>query len=620
MEKILTGVEGDKMLLLGNEAIVRGALEAGVDIAATYPGTPSSEIGNTLYRLAKDAGMYFEFSANEKVAVEVSGAAAAAGLRALCFMKHVGLNVASDAFMTLAYVGVKGGYVLVSADDPSCHSSQNEQDNRYYARLAGVPMLEPVNPQECKDMTRWAYELSEKVELPVMLRTTTRVNHVRGPVEFAGKTPLRGKGHLDRDIERWVTVPSVARKRHPILLKHLGEAQEMAEASPWNTVEEFGEEPKLGIVTSGIAYKYVKETVAKYGLSVKVLRLGFSYPIAEKKMAEFLKTVDNVVAVEEGEPILEGEAARVALAEGLQIKVYGKRTGHMPWPFEYSQDVVADGLSKLLDFQVVREPLKARDLELPSRPPTLCAGCPHRATYYACLKALKGRDTVFTTDIGCYTLGIQPPFNTADYLLCMGSSVGAAGGFSAATDQTIVGFVGDSTFFHASTAGLISSVYNGHKFVYCVVDNRTTAMTGHQPNPGMGVNGMGEPAPMLKIEDIARGIGATFVKTTEPYDLEATTKVFEEALEHDGIAVIVSKHPCALLEIKDKKRAGEFHVWQIDQETCRKCHACIRKFGCPAFFKDDDKTVYINESLCNGCGVCEQVCPFGAIKMREADP
>ena len=618
MKELLINEAGKQLFLLGNEAIVRGSLEAGIDFASTYPGTPSSEIGNTFFEISKEANVYFEFSTNEKVAMEVSAAASASNLRALTFMKHVGLNVAADAYMTLAYTGVRGGLVIVSADDPGCHSSQNEQDNRYYARMANIPMLEPANAEEAKEMTRLGFELSEELELPVLLRTTTRLNHVRGAVTTKGLGAQRGKGHFDKDPQRFVTIPAHARMRHARLLEQMEKAAGISEESPFNEVIDMGG-TEYGVIASGVGFNYAVDLMAQAGIKGKILKLGMSWPLPEKKISEFIKSVDKLIIVEEGEPLLENAVMGLAKDLKPQIKVFGKRTGHFSVMGEYGPDVMKKAFSTITGQNLMPADVPETPTELPIRPPMLCPGCPHRSTYYAVKKALKQdfKDAIFSTDIGCYTLGIQDPLNVADFLLCMGSSVDAAGGFSKATDQPVLAFLGDSTFFHSGVHGLINAVYNRHNFVYTILDNRTTAMTGHQPNPGMGVDGRGNPSPDISVEDIVRGCGVEFVRTVDPSDIKGMQKAYEDALAHEGIAVIVAKRACVLLEARARKKAGDFHTWQINQEECRKCQVCLKTWGCPAIYLAEDGSVHINEGICNGCGNCAQVCPFDAIHENK---
>ena len=432
---------GERILLLGNEAITRGALEAGIDVVTTYPGTPSSEIADTFSKIAKhatkrdrDPGFYFEYSTNEKVALEIAAAASFAGLRALTCMKHVGLNVASDAFMTYLYLGCKGGHVIVSADDPYCHSSQNEQDNRYFALFGNAPMLEPATPQEAKEMTRLGFELSEKLQIPLLLRTTTRLNHARGPITLEKLQKPRRKGHFKRDPSL-VAMPITARVKHSALLKKMEQAEKISEKSPFNTIIHIGKPKNIGIVTSGVSFNYVKEIAEVLKLDVKILKLGMTHPLPRKMCENFIKSLNTLVIVEELEPILEQQFKAIAHDIQSDVKIYGKSTGHFSRLYEYTPDIVAEALSKI--FKVKNpfpKPVQPK-LELPSRPPTLCPGCPHRATYYAVKKAAP-KGTIYPTDIGCYTLGKAPPYETADLLLCMGSNAGTACGLAIATDLT----------------------------------------------------------------------------------------------------------------------------------------------------------------------------------------
>ncbi len=604
MNRILA--EGDRELFLGNEAITRGCLEAGVKVTATYPGTPSSEIGLILEEIASDLGVYFEYSINEKVALELCGAAAASGLRSFAFMKHVGLNVASDAFMTLAYTGVRGGLVVLSADDPSAHSSQNEQDNRYYAKLALVPMLEPSTPAEAKQMTVEAFRLSEELGSPILLRTTTRVNHARGIVPLGRMVKSEVKGHFEKDPSRFVVVPAVARMNRIALLKRNERARELSEASPLNYVVGKGD---IGIITSGIAFTYAREWLEE----VAILKVGFSHPLPEKKIEEFLRGKKMVVVLEELEPYLEDEVLRIAKAAGIGTRILGKRSGHLPRAFEYSPDTILS-LNEILPVMKEKRPVDVPSLKVPSRPPVLCAGCPHRATYYAVKRAVGKEGAIYSSDIGCYTLGVQAPLQTADFLLCMGSSVGAAGGFAEATDQHVVAFIGDSTFFHAGIPPLISAVFNNHKFLLVILDNRTTAMTGHQPNPGTGRDYGGISTPPLDLEPLIKGCGVSWVRTVDPYNMKSLNQVMKDAVGHNGLSVVIARHPCPLATRKEGKLVPK--TYQVNNEKCVKCYTCVEKFSCPALSKSGAE-VLIEPSLCIGCSSCAQVCPKKAIEVVE---
>ncbi len=562
MHPIVEAQKGDQLLLLGNEAIVRGALEAGLRVAAAYPGTPSSEIGNLLFQLEKELpGLYFEFSTNEKVAMEVAAAAAASGLRSLTCLKHVGLNVAADALMTLAYIGVRGGMVIVTADDPSCHSSQNEQDNRLYARFAGLPMLEPASPEEARRMTAYAFELSEKLEVPVILRTTTRVSHARAVVT-AGEIAdyhQRVVGRFEKDPRRWVPVPAVARVRHQVLLEKVREATILADGSSWNRLSGEG---SFGLVTSGVAVNYVLDALEELGLQekIKLLILGFTYPHPMGLLADFLKGLETCLVVEELEPFLEEAVRLVAQERGLSVNVLGKATGHLPRLYEFTPGLVKEAMAKALG--VEREVPQKPDLswvpELPPRPPTLCPGCPHRETYLVIKEVLEelgeASNTIYPTDIGCYTLGLLPPIQMADYLICMGSSVGSSCGFSVATDQRVVSFIGDSTFFHAGLSPLASAVYNKHRFTLVIMDNETTAMTGHQPVPSQELRWPGlEDRPRIDLEAVVRALGVTQVVTINPYHKEEAKDLVRPVLSSRELGVIISKAPCILFRKRVKK-------------------------------------------------------------------
>jgi len=614
---------GKTKLLLGNEAITRGALEAGVDVATTYPGTPSSEIADTFSYIAKylknkgeKPQFYFEYSTNEKVALEVAAAASFCGLRALTCMKHVGLNVASDAFMTYMYVGCKGGHIIVSADDPYCHSSQNEQDNRYFAIFGGAPMLEPTTPQEAKEMTRIGFEMSEELKLPILLRTTTRLNHVRGPIILNKPQKPRGKGYFEKD-KMLVTVPVTARACHSILLKKLEKAEKLSEKSPFNEIVNIGKTSKRGIVTSGVSFNYVQEAVDDLKLDVRILKLGMTHPLPRKMCEGFIRSCKEIVIVEELEPILENQFKEIAYDLGSDVKIYGKSTGHFSRLYEYNPNIVIDALSKI--FKVKNPFLESiqSKIKLPTRPPVLCPGCPHRATYYAAKKA-SPKGTIYPTDIGCYTLGKEPPLEMADLLLCMGSNAGTACGLAVATDQKIISFMGDSTFFHAAIPAIIDAVHHNHDVVITILDNRTTAMTGHQPHPGTEYDGMGRPAKPIRVEDVAKGCGVEHVEVVNPNNIKETIEAFKRAIEFKGPSVVVSKSPCILLENRTKSKTREEKIiYDIDEDKCDQCKICISRFGCPAFYSEENGSIHIDGQQCNGCGVCVQICPFNAIARKK---
>ncbi|MDR2544559.1 MAG: indolepyruvate ferredoxin oxidoreductase subunit alpha [Methanobrevibacter sp.] len=673
LEDILINKPKKKLFLLGNEAAVRGAIEAGISIAATYPGTPSSEIGDILHYLAKDANIYFEFSVNEKVAMEVAATAAVSGLRSFTFMKHVGLNVASDSFMTTAYNGVNGGMVILTADDPSMFSSQNEQDNRHYGRLAKIPILEPSNPQEIKDMVVYGFELSEKFKIPVIIRTTTRISHMRGIVELSEiktsnndnnklKNNLKSnenvhwkKGFFKKNPNRYVPVPGNAAEMHKNLtlkfenIKKINTKLNKIYSAP-KTSKNKNSKFKLGVISSGSGFNYTYDTINKYDLGIDILKLGFTHPFPEKEVLEFIKDLDGIFIVEEVDPIMEKEVLSIIGKNQLKISVFGKLNNVFPMIYEFNPDILLDSFKKFYQIAEkekeneernnikdiydefskeeinINEYNQSTKLEntqlnkliesLPNRHPTLCPGCPHRASYFAVKKSIEELEisednVIFASDIGCYTLGISPPYQTADYLLSMGSSIGDGGGLSKATNQTIMSFIGDSTFFHSGISPLINCIHNKNKFVLTILDNRTTAMTGGQSNPGLNVDGMGDPAPEISIEKIAISLGIEFVKIINPLNLKKAIETYKEAIEFDGVSVIIAKSPCALIKRLKKRKPME-----IDYNKCIKCLECVKFLACPSISVKNDNIV-IDPLSCKGCTTCRQMCKEKAIKIER---
>jgi indolepyruvate ferredoxin oxidoreductase alpha subunit len=611
MHKLLSQDTGQEMLMLGNEAIARGALEAGVAFASTYPGTPSSEISLNFFQIAQESELYFEYSTNEKVALEVASAAANSGLRSMCIMKHVGLNVAADALMTLAYVGVKGGMVIITADDPFMFSSQNEQDNRYYGRLAGLPILEPSSVQEAKDMIGEAFAISEKLQEPVLFRTTTRINHSNAFVTLGKLTPPVTKGDFTKDPFNLVTVPAVSRNLHVKLLQHLAEAEQLAEKSPYNMVIGDG---TYGVVCNGVSFGYVSDALKDLNIAdkVKILRLGFSYPLPRKLIKGYLKGCQKVLVVEEGEPVMEEALKALAQEEQLTIPINGKGETLFSRLYEFDPALVRQAIATY--FEVPYTPTAKLDLtdvpDIPQRPPNLCAGCSHRATYYAVKQAASGMQTIYPTDIGCYTLGLLPPLSMADFLVCMGSSVGTSCGFSKATDKKVIGFIGDSTFFHSGIPGLINAVFNNHNFTLVILDNGTTAMTGHQPNPGVdmrnfNLDGYGR----ISIEAVVKAIGVPHVTVIQPYKVKKSITALKEALAYQGVSVVISQEMCTLYARGLKLlKARAFEI----TDKCKNHRDCINELACPAFYLEGEQ-VKIDADMCVGCAVCAQICPENAI-------
>ncbi len=577
-------------LLSGNEAIARGAYEAGVTVAVGYPGTPSTEILENVVKYKKD--VYCEWSPNEKVAFEVAAAASMAGARSIVTMKHVGLNVAADPLMTLAYIGLEGGMAIVVADDPGMHSSQNEQDTRNYAKFARIPIFEPTDSQEAKDFIAVALDVSEKYNTPVIVRTTTRVSHSRSLVSF-GERREPNKVEFVKNSQRFVPVPAWAREMRKTVEKRYYQLAEAASKCSLNRIE-WGDK-KLGIIACGIAYQYVKEVWPE----ASVLKLGFSYPWPDELIIEFTSRVERVLIVEELDSLLEEHL------KSIGIDCVGREL--VPGIGELSVTVLSQTRAAM-DGTKPCESSYTNMLELPGRPPVLCAGCPHRGIFYA----LKKHDVVVAGDIGCYSLGAFKPLERLDIILCMGGGVSMAQGLDKAGEQKkVVGIVGDSTFFHSGITGLLDIAYNKGKSTIIVVDNRTTAMTGHQENPGSGRTLMGEETIAASIEEIGRACGVRRVRVVNPYDQEETQRILTEELNADEVSLIVSKGPCVLQE---RKAVGPKR--RIIDDLCKNCKACL-KLGCPAMEATGGNKPVISDMLCEGCSLCSQVCKFGAITTGE---
>jgi indolepyruvate ferredoxin oxidoreductase alpha subunit len=615
-----------RILLLGNEAIARGAIEAGLQVAAVYPGTPASEIGDTLAAISKEMGVYFEYSVNEKVALEVAAGGAFIGLRSMTAMKHVGLNVASDSFMALAYSGVRGGLVLVSADDPECFSSQNEQDNRYYALFGYWPAIEPSDAQECKDFTKEAFDISEKFELPVMVHTVTRISHSRGEVTLGMIKATKNSPRYVKDTSRFALLPSNARKRHTVLLKKFEEVKKFSEEGKFTKIVNGDEKEKTGIITSGVSFNYVIDALNLIGSSLPVMKIGFINPLPEKRLKSFLSNFGQIIVVEELEPFLETQIAAMASYENMNVKIFGKHSGHIPREGELSVGKVTDAISRIIG-KPTRTNLKeieGRSIGasklLPPRPPVLCPGCPHRASFYA-IKMATGGKAIYGSDIGCYSLGVLPPQEVVDYLICMGSGIGLTNGISRFVDKPIIVTIGDSTFFHAGIPALINAVYNGAKFVLIVLDNYVTAMTGHQPNPAAGILATGEKTKKILIEDVARACGVEKVVVVDPFKVTDMRKVVRESVESGELSVIIARQACTLQAVGDKRKRGEYvPTYSINPELCIDCKVCYKMFACPAITKvGGEQKPEIDELQCLGCGVCAYLCPYKAIKRREKE-
>ena len=574
-----------KQLMLGNEAVARGLYEAGCSFVSSYPGTPSTEITECA---AKYPEIYAEWAPNEKVAVEAAFGASLAGRRSFCGMKHVGLNVAADPLFTIAYTGVNAGMIIGVADDAGMHSSQNEQDSRNYAKAAKLPMLEPSDSSEGIAFAKLAYEISEQFDTPVLLKMCTRVAHSQSIVEPAERVEPAQKPY-EKNPPKYIMMPGFAKKRHPIVEERLKALAEFAETAPCNRVER-GTENKLGIITSSTCYQYVREVCGK---EVSVLKLGMIWPLPTKLLREFASSVERVIVVEELDGFIEDYCKTIGL------KVEGKnRFSNIG---ELSQNLVAEGLG-------LQAPQgKALETVIPPRPPVMCAGCPHRGLYYV-LSKLK---LTVIGDIGCYTLGAVAPLNAVDSVICMGASVSGIHGFNKAnggkTDGNTVAVIGDSTFMHSGMTGLVNIAYNDSKSTVIILDNSITGKTGHQQNPTTGFNLKGDPAAKVDLEALCHALGIARVRVVDPYDLGQCESVIKEELAADEASVIISRRPCALLKyVKHKKPLT------VDTEKCKSCKMCM-KVGCPAISMVDGKAK-IDNTLCTGCGVCAQLCKFGALE------
>ncbi len=561
-------------MMLTNQAIARGAYEAGVKVLSAYPGTPSTEIAENFVR---HEGVYAEWAPNEKVAVEVAVGAAIAGARAMACMKHVGLNVAADPLFTAAYTGVNGGLVIAVADDPGMHSSQNEQDSRYYARSAHVPMLEPSNAQEAKEFVKLAYEISERFDVPVLVRETTRVAHSHGFVELCEREERPLKPY-EKASNKYVMMPANAIVRHRFVEERDNALKEYACTCACNRAE-YTDEKEIGIVCSGVVYEYVKEALPK----ANVFKLGMIHPIPTPSILQFSKKVSRLYVIEELEPFIEDtlKAAGIACEGKSLFSLQG----------EISVPLIQE------KFGVEKDGAKA-PAKVPARPPVMCAGCPHRGVFYV-LNKLK---LTVNGDIGCYTLGAVPPLAAVDTCVCMGASIGMAHGFKKASDGVShnVAVIGDSTFLHSGVTGLINAVYNQSGITLLILDNSTTGMTGHQQHPATGKNLKGEPAPVVLLDELVKACGVTDLQIVDAYDVKEVDSAVKRAIASKEVSVIIAQRPCALLD-KSPKIA-------VKVDACKNCGLCM-KLGCPAISKGEDG-IRIDVNQCTGCGVCAKVCPF----------
>ena len=615
---------GKRVVMLANEAIARGAIEAGVGVVAAYPGTPSSEVPSTLAGIAKNVGFYFEYSTNEKVAFETAAGAAWAGVRALTAMKHFGLNVASDSVMPVAYMGVKAGLVVMVADDPEGWSSaQSEQDSRYYARIARMPMIEPADPQECLEFTKFAFDLSEEFEIPVFLRTTTKVSHTIGTVKLGRIKKPKLEGRFEKNFDRYYNIrPNLQALHRKIDKKLAGVEKKYGKAL--NKI--LPGEGDVGVITLGVSFDYAKEALQELGVTPPIAKIGLSHPLSKEFISEFIADKKAVIVLEELEPIIEDFVKQMAKDVNPELIVYGKDV--LPRTGEYNLEVIMPALAKLfnrelpMDFAKHKEAVNKALKGLPPRKPVLCQGCPHRSTFYA-VKQVYGETPVFAGDVGCYVLGIYEPFNTQDFIVSMGASLGLGHGITRVSKQDVIVFIGDSTFFHASMPGIANLAYNNEKSpLVIIMDNSVTAMTGHQPHPGTGITATGDAVKPLKIEEIAKALGAE-VRVANAFNQKELVATLNELKGMKGLRVMISRGECRLVTKRKFREKGiPFVIYEIDQEKCKKCGICTDKFACPAIFeirkrKGEQPKYWIDPDLCWGCTVCSQVCPHAAIRPAK---
>ncbi|HUM23289.1 MAG: indolepyruvate ferredoxin oxidoreductase subunit alpha [Saccharofermentanaceae bacterium] len=601
--------------VMGNEAIALGAIAAGVNLVSGYPGTPSTEVLETIAK-KRTADIYVEWSINEKAAMEVAAGASYAGARVMVTMKQVGLNVASDPLMCLEYVGIKGGMIILVADDPGPISSQTEQDTRNFAQFSKIPCFDPSSAKEAYDMVEDAFDYSERYKTPVILRSTTRVCHGYASIEIKDEnefTKHTVEGFI-KDTSRWVIFPRLSYANHKKIVARNEELSEVFSGYKRNLLNGDKNISKKGIATGGISYTYVMESLASNEeyKNFSVFKVATPYPFPEKLAVGFLTGLDEVLCIEELDPVIEKELVYICGKYNLDVKIRGKLTHDIQVAGENSIDSVSQAIGSFASVNLSNtiEETKSQEVDpsiLPVRPPVLCAGCPHRASFYAVKQAMKGQKTIFCGDIGCYTMGNAMPLDMCDTCLCMGAGLGIAQGVGhVEADTKCFAFVGDSTFFASAITGVINAVYNGADMTLVVLDNSTTAMTGHQPHPGTGRTAMGDVVEKISIENVLKGIGLQFVKTVDPLDYQLSVATVKEASELRGVKAIIFKSPCIVLNKPTNKLV-------IDSKICTGCKKCIRELGCPALIPDINGKVKIDPSLCTGCLLCSQICPFEAM-------
>ena len=604
-----------QQMIMGNQAIALGALKAGVNLVAGYPGTPSSEIIECIAKYREKTGTYVEWSVNEKAAVEVAAGASYAGSRTMVTMKQVGLNVASDPVMCLSYVGIKGGMVIVSADDPGPISSQTEQDTRSFGSFSKIPVFDPSTPKEAFEMVQEAFELSEKYGTPVILRPTTRVDHAYESMEEPELTQARQKGEFEKDSQRWVIFPKASYNNHKKIFQRNEEIlpHEFSN-SKWNYIEN-NRTADIAFASGGISWCYLKEALSLLEIKdAPILKIGNPYPFPSELAQEFMRQNKKIVVFEELDPVIEDGLFAVAGKNHIECSISGKHDGLVPPAGELSVEAVRDIVSKLYGITVESDSTCTAQVELPVRPPVLCAGCPHRAAFYAVKQAMKGEKTAYCGDIGCYTLGNAKPLDMCDTCLCMGADITMAQGFyHNEPDRKCFSFIGDSTFFASGITGVVNAVYNQAHQTICVLDNSTTAMTGHQPHPGTGRTMMGEVTEKISIEKILTSIGVEPVITVNPFNQKESVEAIKKAVSSQGVSAVIFKAPC--IAVASKLGWEKPVPLNVDEGKCIGCQKCIREIGCPALSikQAGSKKVQIDPSLCTGCRLCSGLCPVSAI-------
>ncbi|MFX1375073.1 MAG: indolepyruvate ferredoxin oxidoreductase subunit alpha [Promethearchaeota archaeon] len=622
---------GRRIILLGNEAMARGILEAGVIIGAGYPGTPSSEILSTLAEMYP----YFphlklEWSINEKVAFEVAYGGSMSDVRSVVCMKHVGVNVASDAFMTAAYSGARGGMVLITADDPNCYSSQNEQDNRYYGLHALVPVFEPSTPQEAKDLIKYAFDFSENFQSLVLFRTTTRLNHGRGDVILGEIEEINREYGFDWDRSRWVCLPSHSRVLRLRLLERLKRISDFANDFPYNSLKISNKKfngKRVGFISAGVPYAHLMDTLNHFKIKddVSILKLGMVYPPPKILIKKLFSSVDKILVIEELEPFIENILKQLAYEEGLskELEIHGKDM--FPQNGEFSAELYLENVADFMDLDYNSVSVPKDLLIMPPRLPILCPGCSHRASFYAIKQVEKKLKTKFvnSSDIGCYTLAVYKPLESLDTEVCMGGSIGLANGISKiqSKENPVLAILGDSTFFHSGIPALINAVHNQNNILVMILDNRSTSMTGFQDNPGTGIKITKDPGTKVKIEDLVKGCGVLpeNIWIEDSNNLLGMIEKLEEAVKSEGVRVFISRHICSLVEINEYKSKKVIPpIVKVDLEKCKGCLICVNNFGCPSIIFDEiNKKAIIEQDTCRGCKVCIDVCIHNAIYQEE---